>query len=435
MKAVIADKIRRRLGIVITIIALVMTVINIHDLIAQKKYGIIGAISSVYVYPLFISGILAFLTVLFRHPLSLWFQFFLILAASLLAVQINNIGDLSGTILFVFAVLVGLQTGILKKFFLLKVGIFLALFLGSCGVKLISEKVNVFPTLLPIIVSIFGFIYLYWMIFAEEIRQYSIKTRELQEEIEKNRPFVHFGKNVTGVIHNIRSSLNSVFGYIDLIKENSDQRTVEYFELQRKAADNINTMIDNLLFAVRSYQNIERREISLNSLIDGCLELQRANLRIRNTIGIDFDRTDDDKLIAVPTEIIQVIQNITSNAFNAIMDEKNPELRFKTYRRDDFIVFSVWDNGPPVPFCGDCEKNDCMFCLKLDAYSSSMSGSHGFGLIFVRDTMREFGGRFYLKSLNGNGVSVELWFPVNRPIIDSGFVKKPATAGSGEYHS
>ena len=151
------------------------------------------------------------------------------------------------------------------------------------------------------LILLFLFVYLFWVAFAEEMREYMRANDMLKLERDKNLIFVKFGKNIAGVVHNMKSVMMSFSGYSELIDVHDPDGIKRILELQNKASARMLHMIDNFMTAVRSYQKTEVTLIRLNELVVSSIEVSRGNQVLKNRSKFCFELHEPDLIMAKPS--------------------------------------------------------------------------------------------------------------------------------------
>ena len=89
-------------------------------------------------------------------------------------------------------------------------------------------------------------------------------------------------ENISGVMHNLKSALMAVNGYLDLLGKDGDS---EIYAQAKRSTGVVETIIANLAFALRAYRNTEPERLSLNACVRGAVELLRSNRTFNGNDG------------------------------------------------------------------------------------------------------------------------------------------------------
>ena len=253
------------------------------------------------------------------------------------------------------------------------------------------------------------------MAFAEEIREYTQENTALREERDRNKVFVRFGQNIAGVVHNLRSVLTSVDGYIDLLRMGTDDDKERLLVLQRRSTRRMHEMIGNFMGAVRSYQREEHQRVSLNDLVRSSVEMLRGNPARTHRLKVETELSTPDVIVAAPMEAMQVIDNLVANASEAMQEGDGYLLVFRTIPDGDRVRLSILDEGGGISFCSGCVRNDCLRCPQFEFGKSTKEAGTGVGMMYVRQILRESDGGLEIESRPGEGTTVHVLFPMARP--------------------
>ncbi len=254
------------------------------------------------------------------------------------------------------------------------------------------------------------FVYLFWVVFAEELREYVRANDMLQKERNSNLIFVKFGKNIAGVVHNMKSVMMSFSGYGDLIDVHDPENIRRIMDLQKRASDQMLQMINNFMTAVRSYQKAEVSLVHLNELVVSSAEIFKGNRLLRNRSKIHFELDEPDVISAKPMEIMQIIDNLIKNAAESMMDTSRYDLYIRTGLTDGKVYLQIEDNGTGIDFCSGCKKADCMKCKEFTIGKSTKPDGTGIGIVYVREILGEMKGDMKIESAPDRGTVVTLTF-------------------------
>jgi two-component system NtrC family sensor kinase len=89
--------------------------------------------------------------------------------------------------------------------------------------------------------------------------------------------------------------------------------------------------------------------LNMNNLIKEVLsfsayEIQKKDISIQMELDENIPMT-----LAVKTEIEQVILNLLINASHSLKNVKEPQIKIKTFKENNFVCISVIDNGCGIP--------------------------------------------------------------------------------------
>ena len=103
------------------------------------------------------------------------------------------------------------------------------------------------------------------------------------------------------------------------------------------------------------------------------------------------------------TQLIRVITNLLKNAFQAIPDDRNPEINVNISEKDDDVNISISDNGYGISKT-DMEK---IFEPSFTTKSSGM----GLGLSMIKSIITAYNGSITFTSKSNVGTTFNITFP------------------------
>ncbi|MFK7884349.1 MAG: PAS domain-containing protein [Phycisphaerales bacterium] len=233
------------------------------------------------------------------------------------------------------------------------------------------------------------------------------ELKRLQVELEsKNTEMERF---VYTASHDLKSPIVTILGYLrhllDDVKRDQFDEIEDFGERIQRAAEHMRENIDSLLEISRlAKNNLPVESVALEQMIRGTLgqfqlELDEAGFEVELDLGDHF-------VLAAPTHVSQVIENLVSNAIRYGAESDNPQLRVSTSVNDKgMIELSVQDSGGGV----DPEHRDRVFGLfeKL----TNTKGSSGVGLAIVRRVTDLYAGRVWVSESPLGGADFRVILP------------------------
>ena len=226
-----------------------------------------------------------------------------------------------------------------------------------------------------------------------------------------NRAKSEFLSNMS---HELRSPLNSVVGFSDLlIRDSSDEFIQRLAPKIRDSGLYLTNLIEDLLDFDRIESgkvNLELKEISVNDLIAHVAET--GALQISDNISLVLDLNPAcRKVFCDSVRIRQVLTNLLDNAV-----EYSPgggEIHIRTAANQDEVWVSVSDTGidmNSVEMKGIFERFS-----QLESGYQRRSGGLGIGLSLIRELVELHGGRIWAESEKGRGSEFTFSLPCVSP--------------------
>ena len=180
-----AFTIQKKVGLILSILTFSASILNFIDGILIFGNTPFQAITHISVLMTLISSLVLLFTV-FRNSKGLrYFQVTIVLAAGFIIVMLTDAGNLTGTLFLIFGIALAYQYGLFATRFYIK-------FLFILGIYLQATLANVFlvdnskmPSGIPSILFSLTTIYLFWIVFREEINTYLIRTNQLSKKLDQ----------------------------------------------------------------------------------------------------------------------------------------------------------------------------------------------------------------------------------------------------------
>jgi two-component system, sensor histidine kinase and response regulator len=236
-----------------------------------------------------------------------------------------------------------------------------------------------------------------------ELRQARERLRELNEEKDE---FMGIAA------HDLRSPLNAVKGYSEMVLEDPALGRENAALMQRihEAAARMAEMVQNLLDANR----IERGEMKLNlaptdlaPALNSVIEEQRSRAAAKQqTIHLEIE-PGPARVLVDPSVAVQVLENLVSNAVKYSPSGREIFVRLQKHPAE--MRVEVQDQGPGLS-AEDQKKLFGKFA-RLSAKPTGGEHSTGLGLSIVKKMVEAMNGKVWCESELGRGATFIVEFP------------------------
>jgi two-component system sensor histidine kinase/response regulator len=216
--------------------------------------------------------------------------------------------------------------------------------------------------------------------------------------------------------HDLRSPLNAIKGYSEMVLEDSaiSRENAELIQKIHEASARMAEMVQNLLDANR----IDRGELKLSlaptnlvPVLSSVVEAQRPrSVAKQQTIHLQSEATALNVEVD-PNIIVQVLENLISNAVKYSPRGKSIFVRLK--REGSAVRCEVRDEGPGLS--ADDHKKLFGKFARLSAKPTGDEHSTGLGLSIVKKMVEAMNGKVWCESELGRGAT----FIVTLPIEDT----------------
>lgn len=220
--------------------------------------------------------------------------------------------------------------------------------------------------------------------------------------------------------HEIRTPLNGVIGIIDLLsKTELNNLQKEYIADLNYSSDMLMSLVNNVLDLSKieaGKLEFEFRPFQLKNMLSGLCNVMKYKAKNK---GLELELTIPEN---IPNLVVgdvfrarQVLMNLISNSIKFTLKGKievSLELIEKT-SENNLILFSVSDTGVGIPE----EKIPLLFekFSQTDISITRKFGGTGLGLAICKMLIERMGGKIYVKSRKGEGITFSFTLPFEIP--------------------
>ncbi len=292
------------------------------------------------------------------------------------------------------------------------------------------------------IVGIIGF-----ALDITELKQAEAEKRELEDKLARLEKMEAIGRLAGGVAHDLNNVLSAVVSYPDLIlmklPEDSPHRGP--IETIRKSGQRAAAIVEDLLTLARRGVPVSE-VVNLNDIIDHYLEspeykkLRQYHPKVRIKTRLAEVLSN---LRGSPIHLAKTVMNLVSNAVEATQKKGTVTIStanryldkpIKSYdlsiQKGDYVVLTVSDTGIGI-------GSDDMKRIFEPFYTKKVMGRSGTGLgmAVVWGTVKDHKGNVNIASVENQGTTFELFFPITSEVLPKEKVNIPVKeyVGNGEH--
>lgn len=172
----------------------------------------------------------------------------------------------------------------------------------------------------------------------------------LEEEVRRTSYLAAVGEMAAGLAHEIRNPLAVVSGYLQLLLEKDDAKTVgdvrPHLQTAFDELGHLGRITTEFLNLARP-REVTKQPCNLNKVVGG-MKGMLANQALREEVTLDVVLDPDlPEVHADPGSLGQVVLNLVGNAYQAA--GRGGRVRVATYHDRRSVCLEVWDDGPGVP--------------------------------------------------------------------------------------
>ena len=235
-----------------------------------------------------------------------------------------------------------------------------------------------------------------------------IITRSFERLAEASRMKSEF---ISVVSHQLRSPLSNLRWAIELLMSGRlgkiEEKQTEYFKILKENSGRMQELVFDLLIVSRietATLPLKKKEISLTELVK---ELIKGFEPFAKASNVEIKFLPEErlpKILADPSQIRLVIENLLDNAIRYIKDKGKAEI--KLLKKAKNLYFEVKDNGVGIP------KVDQKYIFQKFFRSENIlryqTQGSGLGLYISKAIVERSGGKIGFKSQEGVGST--FWF-------------------------
>jgi signal transduction histidine kinase len=237
-----------------------------------------------------------------------------------------------------------------------------------------QKKQKIFFILGLCILGLFGALFYYQALQRKKTNK---KLLQLNTELdEANKTKAKF----LGIIsHDLRGPVASLVNFLHLQKNNPQLlSTQQKIENETIITNNAETLLENmetmLLWSKSQIKNFSPtiKEVAVNNLFN----YVQTFFAYAKNVKLDFSNTDNVVIRTDENYLQTIMQNLTSNAINAI-PSNNAHIEWKAFKQSNKTILTITDNGKGL-------TQNQIEAIETGALHNQ-SSKHGFGFHIVKD--------------------------------------------------
>ena len=235
------------------------------------------------------------------------------------------------------------------------------------------------------------------------------KEVDLEKRMIQSQKMEAIGALAGGIAHDFNNILFPLVGWAEMISEELPENSVlkEPVNEILSAAKRARNLVQQILTFSRQAEK-EVRPLAVQIIVKEVLKLIRSSLPSTIIMEKNID-PDTSMVLADPTQIHQILMNLTTNAFHA-MEESGGTLfvglENAVFNNKEWVRITVSDTGIGIRESAVNKIFDPYFTTK-DA-----SKGTGLGLSVVHGAVKSYGGEIVVDSKPGLGTRFDIYLPI-----------------------
>ena len=253
-----------------------------------------------------------------------------------------------------------------------------------------------------------------------ERKRAEAERKHLQAQLQQAQKMEAIGQLAGGIAHDFNNILGAILGYAEMVQEDSPEGSGVRDDIDQVviASHRAKELVKQIL-AFSRQTVADRITLQPAVIIKEAVKMLRSSLPTTIDIRQDID-PDAGFILADPTQIHQILANLTTNAFHAMEETggtitislKSKKLTPEDLTREPdvqpglFLEMSVGDTGPGIA----PEIREKIF----DPYftTKEVGKGTGMGLAIIHGIAKNYGGFISCQSQPGEGAVFHVYLPV-----------------------
>jgi two-component system, NtrC family, sensor histidine kinase PilS len=235
--------------------------------------------------------------------------------------------------------------------------------------------------------------------------------KRLERDARLRQRLAAVGEMAAGIAHEIRNPLASMFGSIQILRQELPLSTeqAQLMDIVLRESERLNDTIRSFLAYARP-QRFQIAQLDVCRILNDAAMLLRNSAEVKEGHFIDVEVPATEVLFeADGNQIRQIVWNLATNGLRAMRDGGHLRLIARVEPGSDAhlehsVVLEVTDEGVGIP----PEELEGMF----QPFHGSFSRGTGLGLAIVHRIVSDYGGEIFVNSGPESGTTVTVRLPV-----------------------
>ncbi len=269
---------------------------------------------------------------------------------------------------------------------------------------------------------------------------------KLEKKLQQAQKMKAIGTLAGGVAHDLNNILSGIVSYPDLILMDLPDNSplIEPILTIQQSGKKAAAIVQDLLTLARRGVSVSE-VVNLNDIIDDYLISPQLEKLKSYHPEVEIKSNLDSALINImgsPVHLSKTVMNLVSNAAEAMPDGGKVEIKaenkyidtpisgYEDVEEGDYAVLTVSDNGIGIAADEINRIFEPFYTKKIMGRSGT-----GLGMAVVWGTVKDHKGYIHVKSDEGEGTTIKLFFPVTRKPLKSNELGNSLESYRGEGES
>ncbi|MBN1970711.1 MAG: hybrid sensor histidine kinase/response regulator [Candidatus Delongbacteria bacterium] len=191
--------------------------------------------------------------------------------------------------------------------------------------------------------------------YSENLSELVDKKTDENLRLQKN---AIIGDMISGLVHNLRSPLSVIKMQGELLsrklsslisEEDKKEDVLHRMSSIGNALDKVDKMLNALMSKKRKDGSNNLNKVNLNTFLKNEIEFLSGNNDFKNKVN-KIQHLDDNISLCIfnESDVSQVLYNLINNSMDAMYEQINKQITFRTYENNEGVYLEIEDNGPGI---------------------------------------------------------------------------------------
>lgn len=234
---------------------------------------------------------------------------------------------------------------------------------------------------------------------------------------------------LSSISHEIRSPLNAIYGYAQLLERNDGLGSLKAAQVIRRSAEHLSNLVEGLLDIAQVESGslkLSREAVRFRAFLDQIIDMLELQASAKGlTLALDCPPSLPEFVRTDPKRLRQILINLITNA---IKFTDQGAVTLKVHYRNELATFEVIDTGIGIA-SADIESIFAPF-ERGEGAAQERSGV-GLGLAITQALVQIMGGDIRVESEPGKGTRFMVRLMLSKPLAPP--TEAPATRSLAHY--